>query len=56
MQFAATTVTSSGIRAGSARSESKAQALSWLASQLDWERTLDTLRDGDDAVHGARAA
>jgi hypothetical protein len=41
-----------GIRAGAARSESKAQALSWLASQLDWERTLDTLRD----VDGSRAA
>jgi hypothetical protein len=26
--------------------EAKREALSWLASQLSWERTLDRLRDG----------
>jgi hypothetical protein len=27
------------------RNEPKAQAMSWLVSQLRWERTLDALRD-----------
>ena len=54
MHNSATTISSIGIRAGAARSESAAQALSWLASQLDWERTLDALRDGD--VSDAKAA
>jgi hypothetical protein len=27
------------------RVEPKAQAISWLVSQLRWERTLDALRD-----------
>ena len=54
MQSPATTISSIGIRAGAKRSESAAQALSWLASQLAWEHTLDTLRDGD--VAAAQAA
>ena len=29
------------------RTDAKAQALSWLASQLAWERTLDALRDDE---------
>jgi hypothetical protein len=42
------------------RTEPKAQALSWLVSQLRWEETLGGLRDGHDggdASHdGARKA
>jgi hypothetical protein len=36
------------------RTEAKTQALSWLAAQLRWERTLDVLRDEEHAV--AKAA
>jgi hypothetical protein len=39
---------------GTTRTEAKAQALSWLASQLRWENTLDALRDdADDEVRQA---
>jgi hypothetical protein len=34
--------------------DAKTQALSWLASQLAWERTLDALRD--DEHDAAKAA
>lgn len=30
-----------------ARTDAKSQALTWLASQLAWERTLDALRDDE---------
>jgi hypothetical protein len=40
--------------AGGTRTEAKSQALSWLASQLRWERTLDALRE--DSVHAAAKA
>ncbi len=33
-----------GTAAGATRTEAKLQALSWLASQLEWERTLGALR------------
>jgi len=55
MQLAAKTVGSVGVTAG-ARGDAAVRALSWLASQLAWERTLDALRDGDHAVAGAKAA
>jgi len=35
------------------RTEAKSQALSWLARQLAWERTLDELRSDE---HEAQAA
>lgn len=40
------------------RGESKTQAISWLVSQLRWEKTLGALRHGrfDDARHDARQA
>lgn len=40
---------------GGIRTEAKLQALTWLASQLRWEHTLDGLRDGDDAVERVAA-
>jgi len=40
---------------GTTRTEAKTQALSWLAKELQWERTLGLLRAGQsEAV--ARAA
>jgi hypothetical protein len=36
-----------GTAAGGTRTEAKMQALSWLASQLEWERTLEVLRHGE---------
>jgi len=39
-------VTSIRENLGTTRTEAKAQALSWLASQLRWERTLEGLRGG----------
>jgi hypothetical protein len=45
-----------GSAAGGTRTEAKLQALSWLASQLEWERTLGALRH-DEVVDGdCRAA
>ena len=41
--------------AGTTRTEAKREALSWLSSQLSWERTLDELRDGEDEA-AAKAA
>ena len=38
------------------RTEPKAQALSWLVSQLRWEETLGDLRHGRDGDDGARKA
>jgi hypothetical protein len=40
------------------RGEAKVQAISWLVSQLRWEKTLGALRhDGQvDALDGARKA
>ena len=37
--------------AANTRTEPKAQAMSWLVSQLRWERTLDALRDESDGFH-----
>jgi hypothetical protein len=37
--------------AANTRTEPKAQAISWLVSQLRWERTLDALRDERDGFH-----
>jgi hypothetical protein len=37
-----------GNAVGATKTEAKAQALSWLAAQLRWERTLDHLRDDED--------
>jgi hypothetical protein len=45
-----------GTAGGGTRTEAKVQALSWLASQLEWERTLGALRT-DEVVDGdCRAA
>jgi hypothetical protein len=41
------------------RNDAKVQALSWLVSQLRWERMLDALRDGGRVGvldHARRAA
>jgi len=40
------------------RAEAKVQAISWLVSQLRWERTLGALRDDPsaDALDEARQA
>jgi len=35
-----------GTRNPGGRNDAKVQALSWLVSQLRWERMLDALRDG----------
>lgn len=32
---------------GATNTEAKTQALSWLASQLRWERTLENLREDE---------
>jgi hypothetical protein len=45
-----------GTGAGSTRTEAKLQALSWLASQLEWERTLGALRNREVADGDRRAA
>jgi hypothetical protein len=45
-----------GGAAGGSRTEAKLQALSWLASQLEWERTLGALRDGEAVESDCRAA
>ena len=44
-----------GTAAGATRTEAKLQALSWLAAQLEWERTLGALRSGDSDAE-SRAA
>ena len=44
-----------GTVAGETKTEAKTQALSWLATQLRWERTLDGLRRGDGHAHQAAA-
>lgn len=36
--------------------ETKRDALAWLAGQLRWEHTLDELRSGDEAEREAQAA
>jgi len=45
-----------GTGAGSTRTEAKLQALSWLASQLEWERTLGALRTREVVDAVCRAA
>jgi len=43
-----------GTAAGATRTEAKLQALAWLRSQLEWERTLGVLRgEEDDAASKA---
>jgi hypothetical protein len=42
--------------AAGTRTEAKLQALSWLASQLEWERTLGALRHGEAVDDDCRAA
>jgi hypothetical protein len=39
------------VMAANTRTEPKNQAMSWLVSQLRWERTLDALRDERDGYH-----
>lgn len=38
---------------GETKTEAKTQALSWLASQLQWEDTLDALREDDSHPQAA---
>ncbi len=45
-----------GTASGGTRTEAKLQALSWLASQLEWERTLRVLRNGEVEDTDCRAA
>jgi hypothetical protein len=45
-----------GSAAGGTRTEAKLQALSWLASQLEWERTLGALRHDEVVESDCRAA
>jgi hypothetical protein len=47
MQYMDVLTRSIGSSVGATKTEAKNQALSWLASQLRWERTLDHLRDDD---------
>ena len=47
MQYAHIIAQSFGSSAGATRTEAKLEALSWLATQLEWEHTLDELRGGD---------
>ena len=35
--------------ANGTRTEAKTQALAWLRNQLEWERTLESLRDDEQA-------
>jgi hypothetical protein len=46
------------MQASATRVESRAQAISWLVSQLRWEQTLGALRHGsyDDVRHDAARA
>jgi hypothetical protein len=44
-----------GTAAGATRTEAKLQALSWLAAQLEWERTLGAFRSGESDAE-SRAA
>jgi hypothetical protein len=41
---------------GATNTEAKTQALSWLASQLRWERTLENLRDDEHDEEAAPKA
>jgi hypothetical protein len=54
MQYADVLVRSIASAAGGTRTEKKLQALSWLASQLRWEATLEVLRAHEDRT--AKAA
>ncbi len=47
---------STGTVAGGTRTEARRQALSWLASQLEWERTLRVLRNDEVVESDCRAA
>jgi hypothetical protein len=50
------TMRSIGTGASGTRTEAKLQALSWLASQLEWERTLGVLRHHEVVDDDCRAA
>jgi hypothetical protein len=57
MQYMDVLTRSIGISVGATKTEAKTQALSWLASQLRWEQTLDNLRDDEhDEVVTPKAA
>jgi hypothetical protein len=47
MQYMDVLTRSVGSATGATRTEAKTQALSWLASQLRWEQTLEHLRDDE---------
>jgi hypothetical protein len=54
MQLTTVMMKTVGAVNGETKTEAKTQALAWLAKQLRWEQTLDTLRH--DTVDAARAA
>ncbi|HVJ96612.1 MAG TPA: hypothetical protein VNC41_07255 [Acidimicrobiia bacterium] len=47
MQYMDVLTRSVGNSVGATKTEAKTQALSWLASQLRWEQTLENLRDDE---------
>ncbi len=57
MQYMDVLTRSVGSSVGATKTEAKTQALSWLASQLRWEQTLENLRDDEhDEVVTPKAA
>ncbi len=55
MQLTTVMMKTVGAVKGETKTEAKTQALSWLATQLQWEEVLDGLRSDRD-VDAARAA
>ena len=55
MQLTTVMMKTVGAVNGETKTEAKAQALSWLATQLRWEELLDGLR-GEHEVDAVRAA
>jgi len=56
MQYMDVLTRSIGNSAGATKTEAKTQALSWLASQLRWEQTLENLRDDEHDEATPKAA
>ena len=56
MQYMDVLTHSVGKSVGATKTEAKTQALSWLASQLRWEQTLENLRDDEHEDHATPKA
>ena len=56
MQYMDVLTRSVGSSVGATKTEAKTQALSWLASQLRWEQTLENLRDDEHEDHATPKA